>query len=484
MSENPQPPSQGSVPPPPPPAPTGATPPPYTAEPSTPVESAPAEPTAPYSAAPATPYGEQPAAPYGEQPAAPYGEQPAAPYGEQPPAPAYGQPQDAYGQPAPYGQPDAYGQQPSYGQQAAYGQAPTGYEQPATAYGQQPATAYAGGYGQQGYGGTPPLKTNGLAITGLVLGILSIFMGWWPFVGLAGLVLAIAGLILGILGMRKTKSGTVGGRGLALAATITSGVGILAGIVAIITTIAVVNAANDANDEWQSTIDELEDLESDLTDGTTFEIDPPSGSFAEITPEEWAAMVRDPSTHEGELIQFYVEVTSVNSYDGPNVMHGRGGALQPTAQYELEDDVILLGLEETLLPAAEDDIVLVEAQVGTDQNLDSLFLSGSELVMTVGSIEVVGFLDISADVTLGTYTPDEYGGGTLTATITNSGDTTYSYSAEVVATNADGTQQYDNSHASAQDLAPGQFTEVEVYFFEDLPADVVFSISGVERYNY
>lgn len=110
-------------------------------------------------------------------------------------APTYSQPQYSqqdYGQQS-YGQPD-YSQQsasyPSYGYDA---------------YGQQVASA-----------------PKGLAITSMILGILS-FLGGWVILG--G-ILGIVGLVLGIVALRKTKTGG-GGKGLAITGIVFSSLGIL-----------------------------------------------------------------------------------------------------------------------------------------------------------------------------------------------------------------------------------------------------------------
>jgi hypothetical protein len=119
---------------------------------------------------------------YGQQPQ--YGQ---PPYGQ----PEYGQPQygqPQYGQPQ-YGQPQ-YGQpqygQPQYGQpqygQPQYGQ-PYGYAAPVNPYGQ-------------------PKPNNGLAVTGLVLGIIALVFSWVPFFD--GLII-IPAIIFAIIGINAAK---------------------------------------------------------------------------------------------------------------------------------------------------------------------------------------------------------------------------------------------------------------------------------------
>ena len=84
--------------------------------------------------------------------------------------------------------------------------------------------------------GLPEPKTNGLAMTSLVLGILSLVLC------VVGILFAIPGLICGFMGMsRVTKSGgTEKGHGLALAGTIMSGVALVVfPVIGLLTAIAV-----------------------------------------------------------------------------------------------------------------------------------------------------------------------------------------------------------------------------------------------------
>jgi uncharacterized protein DUF4190 len=114
----------------------------------------------------------------------------------------------APGQP-PYGQP-GYGQ-PPYGQPPQYGQPPGGYP--------PPPPGAPGGYGQQ--------KTSPLAITSLVLGIVGI-----PCCTL--FVLGIAAVVTGFLGRKQIaeSNGLLKGEGMALT-------GLALGVVSIVLAVVV-----------------------------------------------------------------------------------------------------------------------------------------------------------------------------------------------------------------------------------------------------
>ena len=71
-------------------------------------------------------------------------------------------------------------------------------------------------------GGYVQPQSNGLAVASLVLGILSIVFVWIPFVGLISWILAPVGLVLGLVALSKPY-----GRGMAIAGTVCSAVGLL-----------------------------------------------------------------------------------------------------------------------------------------------------------------------------------------------------------------------------------------------------------------
>ena len=63
---------------------------------------------------------------------------------------------------------------------------------------------------------------NGLAVASLVLGILSVLFVWIPIIGMIAWILAPLGLIFGLVALNKPA-----GKGMAIAGSICSGVGLL-----------------------------------------------------------------------------------------------------------------------------------------------------------------------------------------------------------------------------------------------------------------
>jgi hypothetical protein len=165
---------------------------------------------------------------------------PADPSGGQP----YQQPQ--YGQPA----------QPQYGQPAQPQYAPpAGYPQQ---YAGQPASLQ--------YGAPAPSKTNALALTALIVGVVGLFLCWIPFLGV---LIGVVAVVLGFLGIRKAAE--VGGKGLAIGGIVAGGLTLLIGLIFTVITLFVVSTVDDNiddldrfNEELQQ---ELEQLEEDMQNG-------------------------------------------------------------------------------------------------------------------------------------------------------------------------------------------------------------------------
>ena len=106
---------------------------------------------------------------------------------------------------------------PQYGQQSSQ-QIPPQYQQtPPPPYGQQSSRQVPPQYSQPYYNQPQPSRSNGLGITGFVLSVLALLLGWVPVIGwivwLLGLIfsligifrkprgLAIAGLLLSLLAL-------------------------------------------------------------------------------------------------------------------------------------------------------------------------------------------------------------------------------------------------------------------------------------------
>lgn len=107
------------------------------------------------------------------------------------------------------------------------------------------------GYGNPNVYGTPngayppPPKSNGMAITGLILAIVGLVISWIPVVNFVAIPLAITGLILGIVGISKAKNG-IGGTGLGVAATIVGGIALLSTIASLIVYAVFITAASES----------------------------------------------------------------------------------------------------------------------------------------------------------------------------------------------------------------------------------------------
>jgi hypothetical protein len=109
----------------------------------------------------------------------------------------------------PYGTP----QDPAHGQPQQYGQTPGGSYPAAPVY-----------TGEQGVRSGAP--KNGIGLAALIVGIVSLLLAWVPFLGLIGIV----AVVLGIIGLRRVKARVATNKGMALAGLILGILAVLAGI--------------------------------------------------------------------------------------------------------------------------------------------------------------------------------------------------------------------------------------------------------------
>jgi hypothetical protein len=96
--------------------------------------------------------------------------------------------------------------------------------------------------GPSGPGGTPARRVgNGIALAGMVCGIVGLVTGWIPFFGVVGIVASIVGLSLSIPGLRRSHE-TGERRSFAITGIITSVIGLLVGVLGIFLTVIVFRA--------------------------------------------------------------------------------------------------------------------------------------------------------------------------------------------------------------------------------------------------
>lgn len=130
-----------------------------------------------------------------------------------------------------YAQGAAYPQGPGYEQGAGYAQGP-GYAQQGPGYPPNPAYTPYQSYGYPyAYPPMPPMPLpNGMAITGMVLGI----VGAVTALFYVGIVIGIVGLIFSIIALRAVGRREAGGRGMAVTGLVTSIVAIIIGAAEIV----------------------------------------------------------------------------------------------------------------------------------------------------------------------------------------------------------------------------------------------------------
>lgn len=120
-------------------------------------------------------------------------------------------------------------------------------------------------------GAPPPQRqqSNGLAIAALVCGIIALLLSWIPFVNVLALLLGVVAVGCGIGGIRKTRTPGVGQKGLAIGGVVT---GVLALLVSVMILAAIAGVVSDPEFreplerlmEGEDPQDVLEDLEQQM----------------------------------------------------------------------------------------------------------------------------------------------------------------------------------------------------------------------------
>jgi hypothetical protein len=87
-------------------------------------------------------------------------------------------------------------------------------------------------------------KTAGVAIAALILGILTIVIGWIPVLGQG---LGIAAIVCGIIGINKANNEKMAGKGIAIAGIVLGVIGLLISLIVLIGIIAYFGVLSPSN---------------------------------------------------------------------------------------------------------------------------------------------------------------------------------------------------------------------------------------------
>jgi len=100
----------------------------------------------------------------------------------------------------------------------------------------------------------PPQQGNGLAVAGMVLGILGLVLCWVPFIGW---LIAVVGVILGAIGWSKANK-TGKNKGMAIAGVVCGIVGLAIGVIFLVMAMTAVSAFGDYMTKAKTTEASLE----------------------------------------------------------------------------------------------------------------------------------------------------------------------------------------------------------------------------------
>lgn len=148
--------------------------------------------------------------------------------------------------------------------------------------------------------------TSGMAIAGLVLGILAAVSSWIPIVNNLSFVIAALGAILSVVGVVATVRGKKAGKGLAIAALVVN-------VVAIAIVLATQSAMSAAIDEATQGIVSTEDVSAPAGDdaeqaGSAAE-QPYSITDVEMTGDSYSTTISGTFTNDTDEEITYVQVS-------------------------------------------------------------------------------------------------------------------------------------------------------------------------------
>lgn len=151
--------------------------------------------------------------------------------------------------------------------------------------------------------------TSGMAIAGLVLGILAVVSSWIPIINNFSFILAVIGLVFAIVGVVGTVRGKKAGKGIAIAALVINLVA--AGIV-----LAMQSAMSAAIDDATSGLVSTEDVTVQQQEGTDVDAGTDSAdqqayaiSDVQMTGDDYSVTISGTFTNNSDAEVSYVQVS-------------------------------------------------------------------------------------------------------------------------------------------------------------------------------
>ncbi|MFD2792172.1 DUF4190 domain-containing protein [Promicromonospora vindobonensis] len=320
----------------------------------------------------------------------------------------------------------------------------------------------------------PPTPSNPQATASLVLGIVSMFAS-------ALFVTAIVGVVLGIVGLaRSGRTDPPVGRGKAITGIALS---VLSAVLGVFVLSFAMNAMSDIAEEIEEagapTVFE-DGGSSGGSDGDA----PDLADFRKVDAAQWESIAKDPDKAKDRAVIVFAEVAQFDSSTGPDRFRAGAGVDRPGAELELQTNSLFVADEALLDDVVAGDVLKVHAVVtGSMEYETQLGGVATVPVLEIAQLKDVGFADLRKDVTLGTAEWVQADWARLPATVTNSSSHSVTYLVDVVAESKDGSTSYGTGTGLAENLKPGQKKDVVVDFFDEVPADAVFRIESVERFQ-
>ena len=231
-------------------------------------------------------------------------------------------------------------------------------------------------YSNNPYYGQPqdPKNSNVLAIVGIVLASLGLFLFWIPFLGL---VLASAGVAFACIALIRGHLKALSITGICIA-SVAAVVDASSGTTSDSSTDSASSHSSSASAESSSAAPASAPTVSPSATATPVPKQADLSTFHEVDDRELALIVKSPKTHTGEKIIINGSVTQLDSATGPCAMRVNIGAAYQAQTYDYNTNSIVFDSSDgdkdkcpTLEPLVQDDNVKLWVMVGGSETYDT-----------------------------------------------------------------------------------------------------------------
>ncbi len=157
--------------------------------------------------------------------------------------------------------------------------------------------------------GEQVLRRNGVAVAGMILGIVALVFCWVPYLGL---ILAVLGLVLSLVGVCKKNTA---GKGKGIVGTVLAGIALMVAFIITLALSGSSSASGSGSSSGGNSVAATSTVKDEATTTTTSE-DPEIAKadfVASCSEMDYKALARNPENYEGQNFSIICYVSSVRT---------------------------------------------------------------------------------------------------------------------------------------------------------------------------